>query len=307
MAGRGLEQRYKNGMWDDQGRYLALTRSLYHNPDYLEFLVTRVWKLDRPCRVVEFGCGSGKMALMLMPLLPQGSSYTGFDQSPQLVADARAALAGAPFPVELLEGSVFEAPLPDDAFDVAFTHAVLMHIPEPERALAEMIRVTRHGGLVITCEANRNAHSALSHIDETNEQESTPLGLFQRLNIGIRQKTGVDHDIGAKMPTLMRKAGLVNIGARISDAVRLLLPPIDSPGDEALFEAICHEGYGPSAPPDELREKSLAHLTRFGIPPEEARQEIEREIARDFAARGRDFHTVYPGLMSWSFGTVERA
>lgn len=305
-ADRRLEQRYTDGMWDEQGKYLALTRSLYHNPDYLEFLVAKVWKLDKPCRVAEFGCGSGRMALMLMPLLREGSSYTGFDQSSQLVSEARAILAGAPFPAEVLEGSAFEAPLPDESFDVTLSHALLMHIPEPERALAEMIRVTRNGGLVITCEANRNGHSAAFHIDETNEQESTPLGLFQRLNIGIRGKTGVDHDIGLKMPILMHKAGLTNIGARISDAVRLIFAPVESEEEEALFQAICHEGYGSPLSPDEIREKGTAYLTRFGIPPEEAAQEIEREITRDFAARGRGFHTVFPGMMSWSFGTVDR-
>jgi len=32
--------------------------------------VTRVWKLDQPCRVVDFGCGYGKFGTMLLPLLP---------------------------------------------------------------------------------------------------------------------------------------------------------------------------------------------------------------------------------------------
>ena len=28
---------------------------IYHNDDFLEFLVTKVWKLNKPCRIVDFG------------------------------------------------------------------------------------------------------------------------------------------------------------------------------------------------------------------------------------------------------------
>lgn len=201
MSDPKLEQRYPNEHWDNKAEYFAACRNLLHNDDYLEFLVTKVWKLDQPCRVADFGCGSGRFGLMLMPLLPKGSTYTGFDQSAALIGEARKALQGAPFEVELLEGSVFEAPLPDDTFDVAVSQAVLMHIPDPIKAIKEMIRVTRQGGWVITCDANRNAHSALFHCEETNEQENAPLELFQTINKSIRQQTGVDHNIGIKPPS----------------------------------------------------------------------------------------------------------
>jgi len=71
--------------------------------------------------------------------------------------------------------------------------------------------------MVITCEANRNAHTALLHIEETNHQETVPLELFQTINREIRKRTGVDHNIGIKMPVLMHKAGLVYVQARKSD------------------------------------------------------------------------------------------
>lgn len=302
-----LEQRYPDGKWDEKVDYLAGSYILLHNSDYLEFLVTRVWKLDRPCRVVDFGCGSGRFGQMIMPLLPEGSTYTGIDQSPTLVAEGRRLFANSPYDAEFLEGTVHEVPFADDSFDVAISQAVLMHIPNPMGAIREMIRVTRHSGMVITCDANRNAHNALIHTDELNTQETTPLDLFQTINREIRRQTGVDHNIGIKTPVLMHKAGLKDIQARLSDSVRLILPPIDTDCKEKLFRAVCDEGYGIPTPTDEERAKWKANLVKYGIPEEAAEREIERELAQDFLNNGRDYHTAYASLLSFSFGTVDKS
>jgi len=58
---------------------------------------------------------------------------------------------------------------------------------------------TCDGGLVITCDASRNAINALIHVHETEEQEHTPLSLFQRMNANTRRWSGVDYNIGMKI------------------------------------------------------------------------------------------------------------
>lgn len=63
---------------------------LTHNADYLEFLVSKVWRIDRyPLKLAEFGCGYGRFAAMLLPLLANGSSYSGFDSAAALVAKGK--------------------------------------------------------------------------------------------------------------------------------------------------------------------------------------------------------------------------
>ena len=168
-----------------------------------------------------------------------------------------------------------------------------------------MIRVTRPNGLVIACEANRNAHTALLHIDETNHQETAPLELFQTINREIRKRTGVDHNIGAKLPVLMHNAGLKHIQVRVSDAVRFLCPPLDTDYKNRLFKAICDEGYGQPAPTAEQREKWKANMMGYGISEEDAEAEIARELEEDFLNRGGSYHTVYASLLTWSFGVVQ--
>jgi len=299
-----FQPRYPAGYWDSSADYLQECRILQHNEDYLEFLVQRVWKLEQPCRLVEFGCGFGKMGLVLLPLLAPGSSYTGFDISSTLLSRGHQVWTDQPWQARFCEGNIFAAPFASRLFDVTLAHTVLMHVPQPEQALQEMVRVTREGGLVIACEANRNAHTALLHIAETNHQETTPLELFQTINRGIRDRTGVDHNIGAKLPVLMHKAGLQQVQMRVSDAARFLYPPVNSAEKQRLFQAICDEGYGQPQPDAEQRQRWLAKLVDNGISELDARAEIERELDEDFLHKGADYHTVYTSLLTWSFGIV---
>ena len=297
------EQRYPDDYWDGKAGSLESSRILFHNDDYLEFLVTRVWRIDQPSRVVDFGCGYGRFGQMLLPYFPAGSTYTGFDQSPDLIARAREIFGDK---AEFVVGSVHDAPYADDSFDIAISQAVFTHIPNVMGAIREMVRVTRDGGLVITCDTNRNAHNALLHIEELNTQETTPMSLIQTVNREIRRQTGVDHNIGIKTPILMHKAGLKNVGARISDSVRLILPAIESEYDEAVFRGMCEQGLDPGISTDEQRAKFKAFLMKYGLSEEDAEKEIEKELAWDFRAKGREYHTVYPMLLSFSFGTVEK-
>jgi ubiquinone/menaquinone biosynthesis C-methylase UbiE len=306
MLMNNSQERYEDGFWDSTDEYLQNCYLLQHNDDYLAFLVKQVWKLDHPCRVVEFGCGTGKMGLKLLPLLPNGSSYIGIDQSAALLTKAQAIWEYFPWQPNFYQGSIFTPPFKDHVFDIALTHTVLMHLTPVEGVLQEMIRVTRSGGMVITCEANRNAHTALLHIEEVNHQENVPLDFFQKINASILQQTGVDHNIGAKMPILMHRAGLRNIQARISDAVRPLMPPLDTAYKERVFKAICDEGYGCPQLDEEQLARWKANLVGYGISEEAAQAEIDRELAQDFLNKGRDYHTVFTTLLTWSYGWVDK-
>lgn len=301
-----LEKRYPDNKWDSLADYLAGTHVLY-NDDYLDFLVSRVWRIDKPCRIVDFGCGTGQFGLRLMPLLPEGSTYTGFDQSSVLIDEARRIYDGSPYDAEFSVGSVHSAPFSDNTFDVAVCKGVLMHVPNPLDAIREMIRVTRDGGMVITCEGNRNAANALMHIEELDSQDTTSLGMLQTINREIRRQTGVDHNIGIKIPVLMHKAGLKNIEARVDDSVRLILPPLDTQYKEAVFRAICDQGYVSSEISDEKRAEWKAGLVKYGISEETAEMEIDTALAQDIPNKGRSYHIVYPMLVSFSFGTVNKS
>lgn len=291
--------------WEGRFESLRASRVLTHNADYLEFLVSKVWRIDRqPLKIAEFGCGFGRFASMILPLLSSGSSYAGFDSAANLVSKGKEIFAGSPYPISFVRGEVHHAPLRDAHFDVTIAHLVLMHVADPERVLREMIRVTRPGGLLITCDANRNGHNALLHIEESDEQENVDLELIQNVNRSIRHKSGVDYNIGMKTPVLMNRLGLKNVQARLSDLVVLILPPLDTAEKEQVFRAMCSEGLGyqptDQAEIDRWREKLIEH----GVSREKADREIKRQLGRDFLHKGTNYHTVSASAFTFSFGTV---
>jgi ubiquinone/menaquinone biosynthesis C-methylase UbiE len=90
--------------------------------------------------VLECGCGTG---LILERIAEFARHAAGLDLSPGMLEKARAR------GLDVHEGSVTELPFPDASFDVTCSFKVLAHVPEIGRALREMARVTRPGGVIL--------------------------------------------------------------------------------------------------------------------------------------------------------------
>lgn len=90
--------------------------------------------------VLECGVGTG---LLLERIARFARTARGIDLSPGMLERARAR------GLDVREASVTGIPFEDESFDVTCAFKVLAHVPEIGRALAEMARVTRRGGVVI--------------------------------------------------------------------------------------------------------------------------------------------------------------
>jgi ubiquinone/menaquinone biosynthesis C-methylase UbiE len=90
--------------------------------------------------VLECGCGTG---LLLERIAAFARSARGIDLSPGMLDHARAR------GLDVREGSVTSLPFDDASFDVTCSFKVLAHVPDIGKALAEMARVTRPGGVVL--------------------------------------------------------------------------------------------------------------------------------------------------------------
>jgi len=71
--------------WGKESEYLHSTRRHLWNNDYFEFLVKCVWKIDKPVKIIDFGCGYGYLAQLFLSIIPKGSTYKGIDISEQLI------------------------------------------------------------------------------------------------------------------------------------------------------------------------------------------------------------------------------
>ncbi|PYE50080.1 class I SAM-dependent methyltransferase [Paenibacillus barcinonensis] len=118
--------------WDQQIEYLRNTRWLYYNDDYLEFLVQRVWKIEKAVHIMDYGCGFGYMGLKLLPLLPEGSKYTGVDKGTELIKHAKEIYEHTSYRADFIEGDI-ETMQVDRAYDIAMSHAFLLHMPDADK------------------------------------------------------------------------------------------------------------------------------------------------------------------------------
>ena len=76
--------------WNQKQEYLLRSRKRYWNHDYIRFLISRVWKIDQPISVLDCGCGYGFLGLLLLPYLPEKSTYTGIDFAEDLIKKGKA-------------------------------------------------------------------------------------------------------------------------------------------------------------------------------------------------------------------------
>ena len=292
--------------WDDKFDYLKLTRSLYLNVDYLQFLVEKVWKITKKVDVVDFGCGYGYLGLVLMPSLPEGSTYTGVDISEELIKKGREIFKSVPFDHKFILSSANGVPENDDTFDIAICNSVLMHIPEPDAVLTEMKRITKNDGMIITCESNWNAVNALLYIDGIKKSKITDLGFLQILFERIHEKTKTDGNIGMKMPVIMARNNIKNIQARISDSVRIILADEKNEEQDSIYTSLQSDGFGEELS-DEQKSGKINWFIEQGFSREEATDYLEKEIKLNEMFRNRDeLNMVYAAAMTFCFGYVRK-
>ena len=204
--------------WNKEIEYLQSTRRRMWNDDYFEFLVRKVWKIEEPVNILDFGCGYGDLGLRLMPLVPDGSSYTGLDIADELIDKAKYIFKDSDFEnrfevVDLLE---YE---PVKKYNVVICQSVLRHIPKAKDVLKKMVASAEKDGLVICIEPSRRIENAGLYIDAPGYDVFGNDQFLKQKWTGEAESGGRDFLIGMKIPQYMRELGLKNVDVRVNDYV----------------------------------------------------------------------------------------
>jgi demethylmenaquinone methyltransferase/2-methoxy-6-polyprenyl-1,4-benzoquinol methylase len=118
--------------------------SFGQDPRWRRFLVERI--PHDAGHVLDVATGTGLVAELLFRA---GHPVTGLDQSPEMLAVARARFDGR---VELVEASADALPFADERFDhLTFTY-LLRYVDDPDAVLRELVRVVRPGGTMAMLE-----------------------------------------------------------------------------------------------------------------------------------------------------------
>jgi SAM-dependent methyltransferase len=120
--------------------------------------------------------------------------------------------------VTILEHDVAGEPPPGGPFDLVHARLVLVHVPERDAALANMVSALRPGGVVLVEDADP-ALQPRSCLEETGPEEV----LANRLRRGFRHllsERGVDLAYGRTLPHRLRSVGLEDVAADAAFPIR---------------------------------------------------------------------------------------
>ncbi|MEU7259092.1 class I SAM-dependent methyltransferase [Streptomyces rimosus] len=152
--------------------------------------------------ILDIGCGPGTITADLAALVPQGR-VTGLERAPEVLERARATVEERGLAnVRFVTGDVHALDFPDASFCVTHAHQVLQHVGDPVRALREMRRVTKPGGVVAVRDADYAAmtwYPAVQGLDGW-------LDLYHR----VARANGGEPDAGRRLRAWAREAGFAD-------------------------------------------------------------------------------------------------
>lgn len=109
--------------------------------------------------VLDAGCGPGRLTLPLARAVGPSGRVTAVDVQPGMLARAQAKTAAAGLEnIDFVCAALGQDPLPAQSFDRAVLVTVLGEIPERDRAVAELFRALKPGGLLAVVEVIFDPH-----------------------------------------------------------------------------------------------------------------------------------------------------
>jgi SAM-dependent methyltransferase len=158
-------------------------------------------------RVLDLGCGSGRVAVALAQ---GGAQVTGVDTNPRPLSELERRAGEAGVEVRAVQADMDE-PLPfgDDAFDCAVSRLSLMIARDPQATLRELARVVEPGGAVVTAVWAEQA--ANPWFIEPRAAVAAALGPERAAFARVFGRLG---DL-AELEGLHRAAGLVDVSGKV--------------------------------------------------------------------------------------------
>ncbi len=175
--------------------------------------------------VLDVGAGTGAMSLDMARSMGEGGRVFAVDNDPAMLEAARRLAEQLRSPLETVRGDANDLPFQDDTFDVTAARFLFQHLPDPAKALAEMVRVTRPGGLV-----------AVLDVDDGTILEEPPLppaaAALYRAVTELQVQRGGDRQIGRKLHRLFREAKLAPVS--VIGIPRVQLGAVPGPRSEEI-------------------------------------------------------------------------
>ena len=150
-------------------------------------------------RVADLGCGVGMVTALLAELVGPTGHVVGIDSSGAQLAHARERLNTNGAHIRFVEASATATGLPPGSFDLVYCRFLLIHLPEPERALREMFALLRPDGILVCEDADLTA---------SGSEPPSALDAFADLWGRLGPSRGLDYTRGRRLFQMVLAAGL---------------------------------------------------------------------------------------------------
>ena len=181
-AARDAEQRDRwRRYWNKEAASYDKTMKF---ADRLFFGDSRAWVCTQAAgRTLEVAIGTG----LNLPFYPSAVELTGIDFSPAMLDLARRRAGELGRAAELQQADAMALPFPDSSFDTVVCTFGLCAIPDDRRAVSEMNRVLRPGGLLLLADHIAGAYWPLRAVQRVAEIVTVPLQGEHFLRRPLRQ------------------------------------------------------------------------------------------------------------------------
>ena len=153
-------------------------------------------------RVLDAGCGLGEVAREMAAMVQPGGEVAAVDLSRQMIDAARARHDGSAVTYEIAD--VTNLPFATGSFDRSRCERVLQHLPDPDIAIGELVRVTATDGIV--CVLDTDWQSAAVDIED-RDLVATVFAMMEQLS--------PQPDLGRSLRRRLVRAGLIDVEVRL--------------------------------------------------------------------------------------------
>ncbi|CAN5794919.1 MAG: class I SAM-dependent methyltransferase [Rubrobacter sp.] len=170
---------------------IALHERFSTNPYGLPRWIFDHFGLQDETNVLEVGCGPGRLWTENLDRLPKRWGITLTDASPGMVREAERNLSGFSRRFELREADVQELPFESERFDAVIANHMLYHVPNRPRALSEISRVLKPGGVLYAATNGERTQSEMGWMQRILDPSRTAEGYF-RDPLGFSLENGAE-------------------------------------------------------------------------------------------------------------------
>ncbi|BDD87612.1 class I SAM-dependent methyltransferase [Desulfofustis limnaeus] len=123
--------------------------------------IFRIFKAPKGYTIVDAGCGSCYKSKIIVDF---GYRVLGIDISASALSMARDSINGTEYEnhIDLQQHNLTDIKLSDKSIDYLISWGVLMHIPQIDKAIAEMCRIVKNGGYIAVSESNMYSLQAIT-------------------------------------------------------------------------------------------------------------------------------------------------